>query len=99
MPGLPAAGDGRVPCSGRQHPGAGSVGRAAAHCRVAGVFLGAAEKRAQMLFVALAGTLLGFVCTALIRRRFVDDSTLSYPIGTAAAETLKAALHHSESRL
>ena len=45
----------------------------------------------EMLFVALAGTLLGLVCTALIRRRFVDDSTLSYPIGTAAAETLKAA--------
>lgn len=40
--------------------------------------------------VALAGTLLGLVCTALIRRRFVEESDLEYPIGTAAAETLMA---------
>lgn len=39
---------------------------------------------------ALAGTLLGLVCTALIRRRFVEESDLEYPIGTAAAETLMA---------
>lgn len=44
----------------------------------------------DMLFVALSGTLLGLVCTALIRRRFVDESDLEYPIGTAAAETLLA---------
>lgn len=44
----------------------------------------------EMLGVALAGTLLGLVCTALIRKRFVDDSDLEYPIGTAAAETLLA---------
>ena len=41
----------------------------------------------EMLVVALAGTLLGLVCTAAIRRRFVDESDLEYPIGTAAAET------------
>ena len=40
--------------------------------------------------VALAGTLLGLVCTALIRRRCVEESDLEYPIGTAAAETLMA---------
>lgn len=40
--------------------------------------------------VTLAGTLLGLVCTALIRRRFVEESDLEYPIGTAAAETLMA---------
>lgn len=40
--------------------------------------------------VALAGTLLGLVCTALTRRRFVEESDLEYPIGTAAAETLMA---------
>ena len=40
--------------------------------------------------VALAGTLLGLVCTALIRRRFVEESDLENPIGTAAAETLMA---------
>lgn len=44
----------------------------------------------EMLAVALAGTLLGLVCTAAIRRRFVDESDLEYPIGTAAAETLLA---------
>ncbi|MDY2776999.1 MAG: OPT/YSL family transporter [Collinsella sp.] len=44
----------------------------------------------EMLAVALAGTLLGLVCTALIRRRFIEDSGLEYPIGTAAAETLMA---------
>lgn len=44
----------------------------------------------EMLGVALAGTLLGLVATALIRRHFVDESELEYPIGVAAAETLKA---------
>lgn len=44
----------------------------------------------QMLLVALAGTLLGLVCTALIRKRLVEDSNLEYPIGVAAAQTLKA---------
>lgn len=54
--------------------------------------LGLAEHTSmvEMLFVALAGTLLGLVCTALIRRRFVAESDLEYPIGTAAAETLTA---------
>ncbi|MBR3225395.1 MAG: OPT/YSL family transporter [Atopobiaceae bacterium] len=42
----------------------------------------------QMLLVALAGTLLGLVCTALIRKRMVEESDLEYPIGMAAAETL-----------
>ena len=44
----------------------------------------------EMLAAALAGTLLGLVCTALIRQRFVEESDLEYPIGTAAAETLMA---------
>lgn len=44
----------------------------------------------HMLFVALSGTLLGLVCTALIRKRFVDESNLEYPIGVAAAQTLEA---------
>ena len=34
---------------------------------------------AQILFVALAGTLLGLVFTALIRRRFVDESAPRVP--------------------
>ncbi|MBM6943128.1 OPT/YSL family transporter [Collinsella intestinalis] len=54
--------------------------------------LGAADEVSvgEMLGVALAGTLLGLVCTAVIRRRFVEESDLEYPIGTAAAETLLA---------
>ncbi len=44
----------------------------------------------QMLLVALAGTLLGLVGTALVRRRLVEESDLEYPIGVAAAETLEA---------
>lgn len=52
--------------------------------------LGGQVSFAETLGVALAGTLLGLVATALIRRRFVDESDLEYPIGIAAAETLKA---------
>ena len=54
--------------------------------------LGLADKVSwgEMLAVALAGTLLGLVCTALIQRHFVEESDLEYPIGTAAAETLLA---------
>lgn len=44
----------------------------------------------EMLLVALSGTLLGLVCTALIRRRLVEESNLEYPIGVAAAQTLRA---------
>lgn len=44
----------------------------------------------ETLLVALAGTLLGLVATALIRKRMVDESDLTYPIGTAAAQTLQA---------
>ena len=44
----------------------------------------------QMMLVALSGTLLGLVCTALIRKRLVEESNLEYPIGVAAAQTLEA---------
>lgn len=44
----------------------------------------------QLLTVAVAGVLLGLVCTALLRRHFIDDAGLEFPIGAAAAETLKA---------
>lgn len=44
----------------------------------------------QMLMVALAGTLLGLVGTALIRRRMIEESELEFPIGVAAAQTLNA---------
>ena len=45
---------------------------------------------AEMLFVALAGVILGLVCTAYLRRRFIEDDALEFPIGEAAASTLKA---------
>ncbi len=44
----------------------------------------------QLLAIALGGVALGIVATALLRRHFIDDAALEYPIGRAAAETLKA---------
>lgn len=44
----------------------------------------------QLLAVALGGTVLGSICTILLRRRFIEDEPLEFPIGQAAAETLKA---------
>ena len=45
---------------------------------------------AQMLVIALSGVALGLVCTALLRRHFVDDAGLEFPVGQAAAKTLVA---------
>ena len=44
----------------------------------------------EMLLVALSGVVLGLVCTALLRRHFIEDADLEYPIGEAAAQTLIA---------
>lgn len=44
----------------------------------------------EMLVVALAGVVLGLVCTAVIRRHFVEEVQLEFPIGQAAAQTLQA---------
>lgn len=44
----------------------------------------------EMLFVALSGVVLGLVCTAVLRRHFIEDAGLEYPIGEAAAQTLIA---------
>lgn len=54
--------------------------------------LGMADQMSMldMLFVALAGVALGLVCTALLRKHFIEDAELEYPIGQAAAQTLKA---------
>ena len=74
--------------------GAAAMGAAASSSASAGPWANVSAAMGagwpQMLAVALAGTLLGLVCTALIRRHFVDNSALEYPIGTAAAETLLA---------
>lgn len=44
----------------------------------------------EMLLVALSGVILGLVCTVLLRRHFIEDAELEYPIGEAAAQTLIA---------
>ncbi|WP_130811030.1 OPT/YSL family transporter [Olsenella sp. Marseille-P4559] len=44
----------------------------------------------QMLAVALAGTGLGLVATAIIHRHFIVDVNLEFPMGASAAQTLRA---------
>lgn len=44
----------------------------------------------QVLVVALLGVLMGLVVTGCIRRYFIEDVALPYPIGVSAAESLKA---------
>ncbi len=44
----------------------------------------------QMLIVALAGTVLGLICTAFIRKHFIEEAELEFPIGESAAQTLIA---------
>lgn len=44
----------------------------------------------EMLAVALAGVILGLICTAVLRQHFIEDADLQYPIGEAAAQTLIA---------
>ncbi len=44
----------------------------------------------DMLIVALSGVILGLVCTALLRKHFIEEAHLEYPIGEAAAQTLIA---------
>ena len=42
----------------------------------------------DMFIVALAGTILGLLATALIHRHFIVDAALEFPTGNAAARTL-----------
>lgn len=44
----------------------------------------------QMLIVALTGTVLGLICTAFIRKHFIEEVELEFPIGESAAQTLIA---------
>ena len=44
----------------------------------------------HMILIALAGVLLGLVACALLRHRFIEEETLEFPMGQAAAETLYA---------
>lgn len=44
----------------------------------------------QLAVIALGGSALGLLGSIALRRHFVDDAKLEYPIGQAAAQTLKA---------
>ncbi|MCL2826344.1 MAG: OPT/YSL family transporter, partial [Eggerthellaceae bacterium] len=44
----------------------------------------------QMFVVAIAGVVLGALCTAGLRKYFIEDTQLEFPIGTAAASTIVA---------
>lgn len=44
----------------------------------------------EMLIVALSGVIIGLVCTAVMRKHFIEEADLEYPIGQAAAQTLIA---------
>ncbi len=45
---------------------------------------------AHMLLVAIAGVCLGLIFTAMIRKHFIEETELEFPIGQAAAQTLIA---------
>ncbi|MDR3307343.1 MAG: OPT/YSL family transporter [Coriobacteriales bacterium] len=45
---------------------------------------------ATVVLCALCGVALGCICTSLVRKHFIEDSKLPYPIGTGAAQTLEA---------
>lgn len=44
----------------------------------------------DMMIVALSGVILGLIGTAFLRKHFIEDAELEYPIGEAAAQTLIA---------
>lgn len=44
----------------------------------------------EILVVTLGGVALGLVCTGLLRCYFIEEARLEFPMGIAAAETLKA---------
>ncbi len=44
----------------------------------------------QLLVIALCGSMVGLVASIALRSHFIEDAKLEYPLGQAAAETLKA---------
>ncbi|MDR2036233.1 MAG: OPT/YSL family transporter [Coriobacteriales bacterium] len=44
----------------------------------------------QMLIVALAGVVLGLICTAYLRKHFIEEAHLEFPLGEATSQTLLA---------
>lgn len=53
----------------------------------------------SLVLAALGGVALGCVGTALFRRQFIIEASLPYPIGTGAAETLKASFEGGKNAL
>lgn len=45
---------------------------------------------ADMFVVAFAGVVMGLVCTGVLRKHFIEEAQLEFPIGNAAAKTLIA---------
>lgn len=45
---------------------------------------------AQMAIVAFSGVALGLLCTGFLRRHFIEEADLEFPIGEAAAQSLIA---------
>ncbi|MCI9129781.1 MAG: peptide transporter [Eggerthellaceae bacterium] len=52
--------------------------------------LGDGISTGQLLVIALAGSAVGLVASIALRRHFVEQANLEFPLGQAAAETLKA---------
>lgn len=44
----------------------------------------------QLLVIAICGSMLGLVGSVVLRRHFIESAKLEFPIGEAAAQTLKA---------
>ena len=44
----------------------------------------------QMLLIALAGVILGLIACGYFRKHYIEEQELEFPMGIAAAETLKA---------
>jgi putative OPT family oligopeptide transporter len=44
----------------------------------------------NILVCALCGVGLGSICTSLVRKHFIEDTDLPFPVGKGAAETLEA---------
>ena len=44
----------------------------------------------QLLAIAICGSAMGLVGSVALRRHFIEEAALEYPIGEAAAQTLKA---------
>lgn len=44
----------------------------------------------ELIVIAIAGSILGLVASVAFRRHFIEEASLEYPIGEAAAETIKA---------